>query len=212
MNEFWQRRLAVVTGGAAVLMAGATPLLAAPEEQAEMPMLIQWAPGEFIWTIILFLILLAVLVKWVWPPILKGLKDREDKIRNDLEEAEKARKEAAESLEQYKAQLAESRREAHQIIEQSRSEAQKLAQEIKSQAQTDIDQMRTRAQRDIRAAREEAIADLYARTAEVATHIAARILEREISADDQKALIDRALNELSSAEGTGLEPSVSTQA
>lgn len=183
----------------AALLLAAAPALAENDAAGngdEAPFLIQWSPGEFIWTLVLFLILLVVLVKYVWPPILNGLKDREDKIRMDLANAEQARREADEALEQYKAQLAESRKEAQQIIEQSRADAQKVAAELKGQAQQEIEQMRTRAQHEIRAAQEQAIAEVYARTAELATHIAGRILQREINAEDQKALIDSSLNEL----------------
>lgn len=213
MSRFWHTRVGLT---AAALTLIASPVFAETngEEAADAPFLIQWSPGEFIWTLILFIILLAVLVKYVWPPILNGLKDREAKIRNDLNEAEKARKEAQTSLEQYKAQLAEARKEAQQIIEQSRTDARAVAEDLKTQAQHEIDQMSVRAQREIRAAREEAIAEVYARTADLATHIAGRILGREISVDDQKALIDSSLSELARAEESGVEqaPSVSGQA
>ncbi len=167
--------------------------------------------GTAVWTIVLFALLLAVLGKFVWPHILKGLKDREDRIRYDLEQAEQQREEAGQTLQQYKSQLAEARKEAQQLIEQSRSDAQKVAEDLKAQAQNDIQQMRDRAQREINAAREEAVAEVYERTAEIATHIAGRILRREISADDQKDLVEASLNELARTEQAAA-PSVSGQA
>ena len=209
MSHLLQPRVALTA--LAAVMVSAAPAFAetAAEAEEELPSLLSWSPGEFIWTLLLFVILLTVLVVFVWPPILRGLKDREEKIRMDLANAEQARKEAAESLEQYKAQLAESRKEAQQIIEQSRVDAQKVAADLKAQAQQEIEQMRKRAQQEIRAAQEQAISEVYTRTAEIATHIAGRILQREINAEDQRALIDGALSELAQA---GTEQSVSGQA
>ena len=173
----------------------------AGDGHAEQPPLLNVAPGMYFWQVLLFLVLLAVLAKFVWPHILQGLRDREEKQRNDLAQAEQQRKEAEASLQQYKQQLAEARKEAQQIVEQSRSEAQKVGDELKAQANQEIQQMRQRAQRDIENAKQQAVSDVYDRTAELATHIAGRILQREISPDDQKALVEQSLNEMAQAQG-----------
>ena len=162
--------------------------------QEELPFLIQWTPGEFFWTLALFLLLLTVLVRFVWPVILKGLQDREQKIRADLAEAEKARDDAQHTLGQYRQQLAEARREAQKLIDDSRIEAERAAARIKEQAQTDISQMRQRATAEIRSAREQALAEIYEQTAALATHVAGQILQREIKAEDQRDLVERSLS------------------
>ena len=191
-----------------------TTLAATPEAEAS-PNLFAGQIWQSIAAILAFLILLALLTKYAWGPIINGLQQREGKIRNDLESAEQARRDADQRLAQYKAQLAEARKEAQQIIEQSRGEAQKIADQLKAQTQAELQQLRQRAQREIQAAKEEAVADVYERTAELSTHIAGRILQREISADDQKALVESSLNELARAEqgaGAAEQQSVSGQA
>ena len=67
--------------------------------------------GPFLWQLILFLILLGILGKFVWPPILRGLQEREDKIRFDLQKAEDAATQATGTLEEYKQQLAEAQKQ-----------------------------------------------------------------------------------------------------
>ena len=170
---------------------------AAPEAAAEGEVGLldpQWGP--LIWQIILFVILIAVLGFLVWPQVLKGLQQREDKIRTDLEGAERANRDAAATLEQYKKQLADAQREAQQVIEQSRTDAQRVATQLKDQAQSDIQQMRQRAENDIRAAKEQAIADIYDQTATLATRVAGQILRRELTPEDHQALVRESLEEL----------------
>lgn len=164
--------------------------------EAESPPLLNVSPGQYFWTLLLFLALLAVLGKWVWPPILKALQDRESKIREDLKQAEQANQQAQQTLDQYKQQLAEAQKESQRIIDQSRQEAQTLAKQWKEQTQQELDQMRQRAEQEIRTAKEQAIGDLYEQSARVATDVAGRILQREISDADQKELIEQSLREL----------------
>ena len=145
--------------------------------------------------IIVFVLLMVVLKKMAWVPILKGLQDRENKIRSDLEEAEDSAKSATETLKQYKAQLAQAQHDADRIIEQSRSDALKLGDQLKDQTQSEITAMKQRAANDITRAKEQALADLYSQTATLATAVAGRILQRQINPDDQRELIDQSLAE-----------------
>ncbi|MEX0653181.1 MAG: F0F1 ATP synthase subunit B [Phycisphaeraceae bacterium] len=147
-------------------------------------------------TLIVFGTLLAILYKYAWGPILTGLQDREKKIRQDLEQAEQANREAHDTLGQYKQQLADARKEAQRMIEQSRTEASRAAAQIKDEAQQEITQMRRRAEQEIGNAKEQAIADLYEQTATLATQVASQILQREINADDQRALVEQSLTKL----------------
>ena len=162
----------------------------------EMPFLLDVDLGSAIWNLIVFLLLLAVLAKFVWPPILKGLQQRDEKLRSDLEGAERANRDAQETLNQYKTQLAEAQREAQRIIEQSRSDAQRVGAELKEQAQNELTQMRQRAEADIETAKQQAIADLYEQTAVLATQVAGQILKREIRPEDHQSLVQESLSGL----------------
>ena len=147
--------------------------------------------------IIVFLILFAVLSKFAWGPILKGLQDREGKIRGDLAQAQAARDEAKATLEQYQDQLAVAAEEAGKIIEQGKSDAQKIAAGLKEQTQVEINQMRQRAESEIRGAKEQAINELYTQAADLATVVAGRILQREIRGEDHQKLIQESLATMS---------------
>jgi F-type H+-transporting ATPase subunit b len=177
----------------------AVPALAAAkssEQAADKPPLLNVTLGQYFWTLLLFVALLFVLGKFVWPHILKGLQDREQKMRSDLEEAEQANKTAQQTLDQYKQQLAEAQKESQRIIEQSREESQQLAKQWKQQTQQELQQMRERAEQEIKAAKEQAVNELYEQSATLATDVAGRILQREISAEDQKQLVEQSLREL----------------
>lgn len=151
--------------------------------------------------LVVFLLLLVILAKFVWPPILRGLQQREAKIRGDLESAEKASREAAASLEQYRKQLADAQREAQRIIEESRTNAQRVAEQVREQAEAQAVQMRKRAEADIDAAKRQAITEIYEQAATVATQVAGQILHREVRAEDHRQLVDQTLRELTTVEG-----------
>jgi F-type H+-transporting ATPase subunit b len=143
-----------------------------------------------------FIVVFLVLKAKAWGPILKGLQDRENRIKEDLEQAEGASKSAKATLAQYEQRLAAANDEARKIIEQGKVDAQKLAVSLREQAQGEITIMRQRAQDQIKAAHEQAISDIYEQTAVLATQVAGRILQREINPEDQRALVERSLSEL----------------
>lgn len=179
------------------VLCAATPVLAAEAEHAaEEPNLFAGSLYQALAAVICFFGLLFILRRFAWGPIIKGLQDREEKIRADLERAERAAAEANATLEQYRRQLAEARSEAHKIIEQSKQDAGLVAQQLKDQAQSDINQMRGRAETEIDAAKKQAIAEVYEQTADIATQVAGRILRRELDPKQQQTLVDESLREL----------------
>lgn len=152
-------------------------------------------PFSYIWNLLMFLILLGVLWKFVWPKILGGLQAREEKQLGDLEAAEKARAEAESALEEYKAQLAEARKEAQSIVAEAREAAQQSANADKAKIEAEVAALKENAQRDIASAREQALADIYAQAASLSTAIAGKILGREINADDQQSLVNESVEQ-----------------
>ena len=155
--------------------------------------LLSFDPGILVWEAVLFLTLFGVLAKFVWPPILKGLQDREAKIEGDLASAEKAAKDAEAKLGELQAQLADANKQAQGIIDASRIEAQKLAEQIRAQADADTQARVERVETEIRGAKEAALAEIYEQTAALSTEVAGKILQKQINADDQRALIDQSL-------------------
>ncbi len=157
---------------------------------------LQFFPQEFVWNLIVFLLLLTVLGKFVWPKILAGLNAREAKLRDDMLAAETQSNEAAETLAQYKAQLADAQKEYQRIVDQAKTDAASAAAKVKADAEADLAAIKTRAEADIRSAKEQAVADIYEQAAVLSTDIAGKVLQREIRPEDHRALIDESLAKL----------------
>lgn len=145
---------------------------------------------------IVFLILLTVLWKWAWGPILKGLVDREDRIKQDLQRAEEAAKKAEATLAQYQRELATADQEACRIIDQGKADAQKIAAQLKEITQKEIDQIRLRAETEITHAKVQALGEISSRAAELATQVAGRVLGRQINPADHRQLIEDSLAQM----------------
>ncbi len=122
------------------------------------------------------------------------------KIRQEIQAAEDARRQAGAALAQYEESLADARKEAGQMIARAKALATSAAQELKTRNEAELADMKQRATREIESAKRAAIAELHAETATLATEIAGKILKREISAADQQRLIDESLSELAGAE------------
>lgn len=149
--------------------------------------------------IVVFLIVLVILSKAVWPKIQAGLDEREKKIRDEIESAEEARQQAKDALEMYEKSLAQARTEAQQMLEDAKVEQQKFSNELRTKAEAEQAARNEKAQREIESAKRAAVNEVYAEAATLATSIASKILSREVSSDDQMQLIEEAVAELGSA-------------
>ncbi|MEM6257701.1 MAG: F0F1 ATP synthase subunit B [Planctomycetota bacterium] len=152
--------------------------------------------GEAFWNLLVFLIVLGILAKFVFPVIRDGLKAREAKLEGDLTAAEKAKAEAEASVAEYKSKIAEAQKEAQAVIEEAKKSAEQVAAKVKSDAEAEIVKMKERAEAEITSAKDAALSEVYAQTAELSTQIAGRILKREINAADQQQLVSDSLAEL----------------
>ena len=161
-------------------------------------------PGvnEIIWGGAAFVILLVVLWKYGLPPVRDMMKQREDRIRDDLERAEQARTEAEGELANYRRQVADARNEAARIIEEARQSADEVKRQIQSQAEADAGEIRARAQEDIRLATERAQADLQGRVAELSIELAEKIVERNLDRDTQLALVESYIGQVGNGNGS----------
>lgn len=149
-------------------------------------------------TLVVFLILLVVLGTKAWGPIVKGLQAREDKIRTDIETAEKSRIAAENRLKEYEAKLATAESQVRELLNKAQADAEKIATSVKMRAQEEAEAIKERANKDIDAARKAAIAEVYEQAATISTTIAGKILQRNINADDQRELVRSSLDQLAS--------------
>lgn len=151
---------------------------------------------EAIWVIVIFVILLAVLYPTAWKSVLAGLKAREDRIRNDIAEAETTRAKAEATLGEYNKQLATAEAKVGQILSQAATEAERIASSIRMHAQQEAEEIKERAIKDIDASRKQAMAEIYEQTANLSTAIAEKILRRNLNADDQRELVNQSLKQI----------------
>ena len=150
-------------------------------------------------SMVVFLLAFGFLYLKVWPKILGGLEDRDQKIRQEIANAEEAREKANATLAEYERELASARQEANDLIAQARADAKAVAKDLHDRNEAQLVEMKQRATRDLESAKRAAITDLHAEAASLAADIAARILKREITAEDQQRLVDESLGELAGA-------------
>ncbi|MBV8781316.1 MAG: F0F1 ATP synthase subunit B [Phycisphaerae bacterium] len=183
----------------------AVPVLAhAAEGEEAKPPLIPPLTGpesaqtymQAVWVIIIFVIMLAVLYPTAWKNVLAGLKKREDRIRGDIAEAEAARAKAEAALRDYTKQLSDAEMRVRDIMAKASADAEKLGQSIRMQAQNESEEIKERATREIEAAKDQAVREVYEQGATLATSVAEKILRRSINPDDQRDLVERALNQM----------------
>jgi F-type H+-transporting ATPase subunit b len=153
--------------------------------------------GNALWTVVIFVLVLVVLGKFAWGPLLAGLQAREAYIRESLQTARRDREEAEARLREYQDKLAAARTEATAIIEEGRRDAEVVKRKIGEQAKQESDKMIERARREIDAATAEATRQLYSLSAHLATELAARIIGRELDPKDHERLIAESIAEIS---------------
>ncbi len=152
--------------------------------------------GNALWTLIIFGLVVFVLGKFAWKPILNGLAAREAFIRTSLEQAKKDRDEAEARHREYAEKLLGARQEATAIIEEARRDAEVVRRRIDEEARAEAAAAIERAKREIAIAQETAVKDLYAEAAKLSTQIAGRVLAREINPQDHERLIRESIAEL----------------
>jgi F-type H+-transporting ATPase subunit b len=147
-----------------------------------------------IWTAVVFVVLLMVLARFAWGPIVVGLQKREQHIADHIAAAEKANEDAKLMLAQYEKKLASSADEVRAIIDEARRDAEHTQQEILAKARADAQMERDRAVRDIETAKDQALRELGERTANLAVDLAGKIVGARLSSNDHQRLIDEALS------------------
>jgi F-type H+-transporting ATPase subunit b len=153
-------------------------------------------PGLIIWTLVSFFILLFLLKKVAFPPILKGMKKREETIKQQLEEAQKTKKEAENLLEDYKRQLAEARSEAQKIMNEGKSLGENMRKEIVQKAQAESNQIVKRAQEEIELQKQKAILELQEKIADLSIMAATKIINKSLNTEDNRRLVEEYISKV----------------
>ena len=160
-------------------------------------------PSEFksdlaIWTVVVFLCLLGLLLKFAWRPVLEGLQKREQSIAAMIDDAKQSADRAAEQLRQYEARLAVASEEAQKMLAQARRDAGGVKDQIVAEAQAAATRERDRAVADIENAKNTALQEMTQKSVDLAVLLAGRIVRRQLSPEDQARLIREAVEQLPS--------------
>lgn len=153
-------------------------------------------PGLIIWTIITFILLLLVLRKLAWKPLLDALHRREDSVQTAISSAEHARDEAEKLLKEHRRQLDQVEQEGRRILAEHRSQANQLKEEIVQQANNQSRKLIEQARVEIERDKEAALVQLRSEVAGLAIQAAEKILGEELNEQRHRAIIDTYLREL----------------
>ncbi|MGP4038888.1 F0F1 ATP synthase subunit B [Gracilibacillus sp. D59] len=152
--------------------------------------------GNMLFSLVSFLILLALLKKFAWGPLMSKMEERENHIATEIETAEKNRADAEKASREANEQLKATRQEAQQIIEDAKKAGQQQEQAIIEAANEASARIKKSAEEDIAREKEKAVEALQAQVATLSVQIATKVIEKEISVEDQEQLISEYIKEV----------------
>jgi len=182
--------------GTGAFFAGSTTLWASEGEQEAALDPLAWQTDLAIWTAIVFILLIAVLWKFAFGPIIEALDKREKDEIEKRAATEKANEDAQKTLEEYRQKLAESGEETRRIREKAKEDAEKQAANIVAEARKAIADERERASKEIRAAEDVALNELATKSAELATTLAGKIIQQKLDSSEHAKLVERVVSDI----------------
>ncbi|HUF89448.1 MAG TPA: F0F1 ATP synthase subunit B [Gemmatimonadota bacterium] len=153
-------------------------------------------PGLIVWTIVTFLLLLGILWKFAWNPILGALEAREMAIQKTIDDAERLQAEAAAILEEHQKRLAEARAEGNRVLDEARQAGEHMKQDILEKARAEAEKVLERAHRQLELETEQAIQTIRAQAADLALKAAEKVIERSLTDADHRRFAAEAIEEL----------------
>ncbi len=179
---------------AVMLLAGATPALAA---QGEGSPLLRFDPGVGVWALVVFILLMLLLRKFAWNPIIDALDAREKTVRESLEQASRIQSESARLAEEQARILAESRAQAASVLQTARESGEALKKKVEETAHQEKQRILEAARREIEAEKTAAVAELRKVTAELSVSIAEKLIRTNLDEAKTRKLVDELINEVS---------------
>jgi F-type H+-transporting ATPase subunit b len=158
--------------------------------------LIKVVPGLMIWTLIAFLITLFVLKRWAFGPIQRTIDERRERIRQSIEEAEKARSEARRLLEEHRALIGQAKSQAEEILADARKVGESMAQRVKDETEADRARRLEETKRQIEAETQRALGLIRAEVAELTLIATQKVTGKVLEDADHRRLIEDAVKDL----------------
>ncbi len=158
--------------------------------------LVQPDPGLFIWTIVTFLVLLALLSKFAWKPLLAALQARQDRITESLDEAKRAHDEMGRLRRESADIIRQAHVEAGNIVSLSRTDAERVREETKQKARTEAAAIMAAAERQIQSEAARARDEVRRDAVDLSVAIASKLIRRNITVEDNRVMIDEMIGSL----------------
>ena len=155
--------------------------------------------GLSVWTLLVFAILVFVLGKYAWGPILGAVEAREKGIQSALDEAAARNEEAAKLLQEHKEQLADARRQASELIAEGKAAGEHVRKEVEEKARAEAQAIVERARAEVQRELEQAIQALRKESVDLALAAASRLMGEKLDQDSDRQLVERYLSEMGSA-------------
>jgi F-type H+-transporting ATPase subunit b len=158
--------------------------------------LVQLDPGLYIWTIVIFLVLLGLLAKFAWTPLLEALEQRQESIRRSLDDAAKAKQELERLQTESQRILAEARGQADRILSQTRDDANRFREEAMGKARQEAANIVKNAEKQIELETSRALQQIRHEAVDLSVAIASKLLQRNVSKEDNARLIEDTFKQL----------------
>ena len=152
--------------------------------------------GNAIWTLVIFVIVVILLGKFAWGPVLGLLRQREEFIHKALSDAKRDRDEAEARLKEHAAKLQGAQAEASRILEDARRDAERFREELRGRAKAEAETLVANAERQIQLETSRALQQIRHEAVDLSVAIASKLLQRNISKEDNERLIDEALRQI----------------
>ena len=158
-------------------------------------------PGLMIWTVISFFILLILLRKFAYKPLVGMMSKREETIRESIEEAKRTRESAEELHEKYKQLIAEARGEAKKIIDEGKTLGEQARKDMITKANEESNRIVKRAQEQIAMETERALSKLREQIADLSIAAASKVIDRSLSKEDHMKLLEEYVSKIGDLHG-----------
>ncbi len=159
-------------------------------------MLLEIEPGLMIWTIVTFVVLLVVLRAVAWKPLLAMLAEREQRIQESLDQAERAKTDAQAAVEENRQAMAKARVDAQETVARGREAAERLAQDVRQRAEVQAEQIIEQASRTIQQEKDRAISELRRQVADLAIQAAGKVLDENLDDARNRKLVDEYIDRI----------------
>jgi len=152
--------------------------------------------GQAIAAILIFLLLLAVLGRWAWKPLVTQLRRREQSIADAVEQSEQRERESRDLLAHYTERIESAQHEAQEVIAAARREAAGIREEITAAAREEGQKFIAAAKQEVQQAKQEALRELYESAAELCTEVAAQVLSKSLDENEHHRLLEESISQI----------------